>query len=83
MCIGVQFVKANARHKLERLHLVGSTRDEAVHLANGQNSKILTIGILILTVLPDIPTTMAEAATTNLGMSFGSPLAIFLIDFLI
>jgi hypothetical protein len=32
---------------------------------------------------PDIPTTMAEAATTNLGMSFGSPLAIFLFDFLI
>jgi hypothetical protein len=26
---------------------------------------------------------MAEAATTNLGMSFGSPLAIFLFDFLI
>jgi hypothetical protein len=34
--LGVQFVKANARHKLEHLHLVGSMSDEAVHLANGQ-----------------------------------------------
>jgi hypothetical protein len=48
-----------------------------------KNSKILSIGILILTVLPDIPTTMAKAATTNLRMSFGCPLAIFLFDFLI
>jgi hypothetical protein len=52
-------------------------------LLTAKNSKILAIGILILTVLPDIPTTMAEAATTNPGMSFGSPLAIFLFDFLI
>jgi hypothetical protein len=52
-------------------------------LLTAKNSKILAIGILILTVLPDIPTTMAEAATTNLDMSFGSPLAIFLFDFLI
>jgi hypothetical protein len=37
--LGVQFVKVNARHKLERLHLVGSTRDEAVHLANGQKQQ--------------------------------------------
>jgi hypothetical protein len=38
--LGVQFVKANARHKkLERLHLVGSTGDEAVHLANGQKQQ--------------------------------------------
>jgi hypothetical protein len=82
--LGVQFVKANARHKLERLHLVGSMRDEAVFtLLMAKNSKILAIGILILTVLPDIPTTTGEAATTNLGMSFGSPLTIFLFDFLI
>jgi hypothetical protein len=81
--LGVQFVKANARHKQERLHLVGSTRDEAVHLATAKNSKILVIGILILTVLPDITTTTAKAATTNLGMSFRSPVAIFLFDFLI
>jgi hypothetical protein len=52
-------------------------------LLTAKNSKVLAIGILILTVLPDIPTTTAEAATTNLGMSFGSPLAIFLFDFLI
>jgi hypothetical protein len=32
--LGVQFAKANARHKLECLHLVGSTRDEAVYLAS-------------------------------------------------
>jgi hypothetical protein len=52
-------------------------------LLTAKNSKVLAIGILILTVLPDIPTTMAEAATTNPGMSFGSPLTIFLFDFLI
>jgi hypothetical protein len=76
-CTWCTYEEASAtRHKLERLHLVGSTRDE-------KNSKILAIGILILTVLPDIPTTTAKAATTNLGMSFGSPLAIFLFDFLI
>jgi hypothetical protein len=52
-------------------------------LLTAKNSKILGIGILLLPVLPDIPTTEAEAATTNLGMSFGSPLTIFLFDFLI
>jgi hypothetical protein len=35
-------------------------------LLTAKNSKILGIGILILTVLPDIPTTTAKAATTNL-----------------
>jgi len=34
--LGVQFVKANARHKLERLHLVGSTPEEAIRLAKQQ-----------------------------------------------
>jgi len=34
--LGVQFAKANARLKLERLHLVGATPEEAVHLSRQQ-----------------------------------------------
>jgi len=37
--LGVQFVKANARLKLERLHLVGSTKEEARSLAAQHKSK--------------------------------------------
>lgn len=36
--LGVQFAKANARLKIERIHLVGSTREEAASLANQQHN---------------------------------------------
>jgi len=34
--LGVQFVKADARLKLERVHLVGATPEEAIHLSRQQ-----------------------------------------------
>jgi hypothetical protein len=37
--LGVQFVKANARLKLERLHLVRSTREETASLAAPHKSR--------------------------------------------
>ena len=37
--LGVQIVKANARHKRQRLHLVGRTEEEAKRLAHSQPSR--------------------------------------------